>query len=184
MADRHRPRFRLYMAASLDGFIANADGGVEWLDPYDPYEVGFAEFVSAIGAIVMGRKSYEQMLAFGPWPYAGKRTIVMTRSPFTPTTADTETSDAPAEEIADRLAADTKQGDVWIFGGGEIARAFLRWGRVDTLELCIVPLVLGDGIALFGPGTRSGALKLKASRTYANGLVCLDYEIVRAGQAA
>jgi dihydrofolate reductase len=183
MADRRRPRFRLYMAITIDGFIASADGGVNWLDPYDPYEVGFGEFVAEIGAIVMGRKSYEQMLEFGPWPYAGKRTIVMTRNPFTPPTPDTECSDAPAEEIADHLAADTAEGDVWIFGGGEIARAFLRWGRVDTLELCVVPLLLGDGIALFGPGTRSTTLRLKASKAYENGLMCLDYDVLRAGGA-
>ena len=77
------------MAISLDGFIASPDGSVHWLEPYDPYEVGFGEFLASAGTIVMGRKSYDQMLTFGPWPYAGKRTIVMTRRPLAPATPDT-----------------------------------------------------------------------------------------------
>ena len=120
------PRFRLYMAISLDGFIASPDGGVKWLEPYDPYSVGFGEFLTGIGSVVMGRKSFEQMLSFGPWPYEGKRTVVMTRGNFPVTTPQTEITSEPVNVIADRLARETTNGDVWIFGGGEIARAFLK----------------------------------------------------------
>jgi dihydrofolate reductase len=126
----------------------------------------------------MGRRSYDQMLGFGPWPYAGKRTVVMTRRSLTPTTPDTEISVATVETVADRLAAETRAGDVWVFGGGEIARAFLNARRVDTLELCVVPLVIGAGIPLFGPGTPPLALRLITARSYPKDLVRLDYEII------
>ena len=125
MTARHRPRFRLYMAISLDGFVASRDGSVRWLEPYDAYEAGFGEFLATVRSIVMGRKSYEQMLGFGPWPYADKHTVVMTRIALRPATPDTEVSAEPIEMLADRLSEQTTGGDVWVFGGGEVARAFL-----------------------------------------------------------
>ena len=179
MTASHRPRFRLYMAISLDGFVASRDGSVRWLEPYDAYEAGFGEFLATVRSIVMGRKSYEQMLGFGPWPYADKHTVVMTRIALRPATPDTEVSAEPIEMLADRLSEQTTGGDVWVFGGGEVARAFLAARRLDTLELCVVPILIGDGIALFGPGTPQSNLRLTTSRRYANGLVRLDYEILR-----
>jgi len=168
------------MAISLDGFIASRDGGVTWLEPYDPYSVGFGEFLAQAGSIVMGRKSYQQMLGIGPWPYEGKRTVVMARNAVTVSTAGTEVSAEPVGVLADRLARETNSGDVWIFGGGEIARAFLSARRCDTLELCIVPVVIGDGIPLFGPGSPACGLRLTRAKHYDNGLVCLDYEVLPA----
>src|SRR5262245_7557711 len=179
MPSPHRPRFRLYMAISLDGFIASSDGTVQWLEAYDPYEVGFGEFLSSVGAIVMGRRSYEQMITFGPSPWHEKRTIVMTRRPLQDAAAATSASSEPVETVADRLAAETAAGDVWVFGGSEVARAFLAAGRLDTLELCIVPHLIGKGIALFGDGTQPSNLRLTRSRQYSNGLVCLDYDVGR-----
>jgi dihydrofolate reductase len=174
------PRFRLYMAISLDGFIASPDGTFKWLEPYDPYSVGLGEFLAEIGSIVMGRKSFEQMLSFGAWPYEGKRTVVMTRTSFRATTPLTDVSSEPVGIVADRLARETTNGDVWIFGGGEIARAFFNQGLCDTLELCVVPVVIGDGIPLFGPGTRGSQLRLKRAKHYDSGLVCLDYDVLAA----
>jgi dihydrofolate reductase len=167
------------MAISLDGFIASPDGSVHWLEAYDPYEVGFGEFLGAVGAIVMGRRSYEQMLTFGPSPWDGKRTIVMTRRPLKDAAAATTASAKPVEAIVDCLGAETTDGDVWVFGGGEVARAFLAAGRLDTLELCIVPHLIGQGIPLFGNGTRPSNLRLARSRQFPNGLVCLDYDVLR-----
>jgi dihydrofolate reductase len=167
------------MAISLDGFIASPDGSVGWLEAYDPYEVGFGEFLSSVGAIVMGRRSYDQMLTFGPSPWEAKRTIVITRQPLRDAAPSTTASAEPINAIADRLAAETVEGDVWVFGGGEIARAFLAAGRLDTVELCIVPHLIGQGIPLFGDGTRPSNLRLTRSRHYPNGLVCVDYDVLR-----
>ncbi len=169
------------MAISLDGYIASPDGGVKWLELYDPYSVGFADFLAEIGSVVMGRKSFEQMLSFGPWPYEGKRTIVMSRAGFTATAPLTEVSSEPVGVVADRLARETTSGDVWVFGGAEIARAFLNQRRCDTLELCIVPVIVGDGIALFGAGTLPHNLRLTRAKHYDSGLVCLDYDVLAAG---
>jgi len=75
------PRFRLYLAQSLDGFIADERGAVHWLTAYGEPE-GYAEFLAETGAIVMGRKSFDQMLSFGPWPYGERRTVVLTHRPL------------------------------------------------------------------------------------------------------
>jgi dihydrofolate reductase len=177
---KRTPRFRLYLAISLDGFIASPDGGVSWLDPCDPYSVGFGEFLIEVGGIVMGRKSYEQALSFDSWPWGGKHIVVMTRRGLAPQTPDTEIASGPAEVVADRLRAEV-DGDIWIFGGAEVARAFLQARRCDTLELCIVPHVLGAGIALFGPGTPALDLARTRARHFDKGLVCLDYAVKASG---
>jgi dihydrofolate reductase len=105
--------------------------------------------------------------------------VVMSRIALRPATPDTEVSAEPLETLADRLVRETTDGDIWVFGGGEVARAFLAAGRLDTLELCVVPVLLGDGIALFGSGIPASNLRLTMSRQYWNGLVRVDYDILR-----
>lgn len=173
------PRFRLYIAVSLDGFVADAKGDVHWLDPYQSEDLGFDRFLGEIGAIVMGRATYDQAVGFSEWPYGGKRIVVMTHRPLTPSTPDTEVYAGPVEDLADRLARETATGDVWVLGGGKIARAFLAAGRLDTVELYVIPLLLGMGIPLFGPGTVPASLEPQHVQAYANGIVRLDYEVRR-----
>ena len=145
------PRFRLYLAQSIDGCIADERGGVDWLTAYGEPE-GYAQFLAETGAIVMGRRSFDQMLEFGPWPYGERRTVVMTRR------ALPESAPAAAEawrgedvrSLADDLRARTR-GDVWLFGGGSAMRPFIAADLVDTIEIAIIPVVLGAGIRLFEP---------------------------------
>src|SRR5688572_18973330 len=170
------PRFRLNMALSLDGFIASPNGSVHWLEPYDPYEVGFGDFLKGIDTIVMGRKSYAQMLGFSPWPYRGKRTLVMTRGALAPASPDTEVTAKPVDELAEQLRREARQ-DVWIFGGSEIARAFLAAGRLDTLELAFIPLILGAGLPLLGPGTEMARVRPFQVWPYPSGIVQVHYDV-------
>src|SRR5262249_16487553 len=107
-----------------------------------------------------------------------KRTVVMSRGSFPVTTPQTEVTSEPVDILADRLTGETEKGDVWIFGGGEVARAFLNQRRCDTLELCIVPVVIGDGIPLFGPGAQPRHLRLTRTRHFDSGLVCVDYDVL------
>ncbi len=81
------PQIQIYIATSLDSFIATADGGVDWLEPFQAEDLGYSAFVATIGTIVMGRTTYEQIRGFGSWPYAGKRTVILSSLPirFTPT---------------------------------------------------------------------------------------------------
>jgi len=171
------PMFRLYLALSLDGLIADKDGGVHWLDGFDPEQLGFSSFLSQIGTIVMGRSSYDQALGFGLHYYGDRRIVVMTQRDFTPAAPNVESWNGSVEALADKLAAETASGDVWVFGGGKVARSFLEAGRLDTLELYVVPLILGEGISLFGPGTVPAKLQPMVAHRHDNGVVQLTYRI-------
>ena len=167
-------RLRLYLAISLDGFIASSDGGVAWLEKFPAEAFGFDEFLATIGTIVMGRAAYEQALGLVPWAYAGKRTIVMTSTPLDAPRPGVE---AWRGEVAN-LAASLKRssgGDVWLFGGAKSLQAFLARGLVDRIELFVIPTLLGTGIRLF-ENSAPVDLRLLEAKPRALGVVELLYE--------
>lgn len=171
------PLLRVYIAVSLDGFIAAPDGGVEWLEPYPAEEFGFAQFLEGIGAIVMGRATYDQALGFGPWTYDGKRTVVLTSRPLDdpPSGVESWSGDVVA------LAADLKSGpagDIWLLGGATSIAQFLEHGLVDKLELFVIPVLLGKGIALFDGAHRPVRLQLESTTPYPKGVVLLNYSVL------
>ena len=170
------PDIRLYVAVSLDGFLADREGNVGWLSPYESEDVGFDDFFARIGAIITGRTTYDQARSFTVWPYGDRPMHVLTSRPLeadAPAGVVAATGD-PAELVA-RLKAET-DGDIWLMGGGVTAANFLARDLVDRLELYIVPELLGFGVRLFPvPGPRR-SLRLAGSRSFANGLVELVYE--------
>lgn len=175
-------RLRYSVAMSLDGYIADPDGGYGWI-VMDP-EIDFAAMAAEFDAYVMGRGTYEiaQTDGGGGDMMAGSEVYVVS------TTLDPAEhpkvnviSDDPARAIAALKARDGK--DIWLFGGGVLFRALLEAGVVDTVEVAIIPVLLGQGIPLL-PGLESGPVRLELSgqRTYASsGIVKLDYRVVDAG---
>ena len=170
-------RIRLYFATSLDGFIADAAGGVDWLHPYNTPEAKYAEFLAEIRTVVLGRATYEQARGFGPWEYPGKRGIVWTSRALEDPPEDVERYDGVAPELARRLRA-LDDGDVWIVGGAKAQAALLAAGAVDLIDVFVVPLVLGAGIPMFADAS-SSALQLVESGALRNGLVHLRYTTER-----
>ena len=165
-------RVRLYFATSLDGFIADGDGGVDWLHPYNTPEAGYAEFLAEIRTVVLGRATYDHARGFGPWEYAGKRGIVWTSRALADLPEGVERYDRDEAELARRLRA-LEDGDVWIVGGAKTQAALL--GAVDLVDVFVVPLVLGGGVPMFG-AVSSKRLRLVESGAFRNGLVHLRYE--------
>jgi dihydrofolate reductase len=151
--------FHAHIAVSLDGRIARPDGAVDWLEGHPPDAFGFAPFYDGVDAILMGRGTYDVVRAMGDWPYAGKPAVVVTRRPL---------DDAPAGVVARggdiaAIAAEMEAGRharIWVEGGGEIIRQMLAIGRLDVLEMAVIPVVLGTGIPLFPEGTPETALRL------------------------
>jgi dihydrofolate reductase len=103
----------------------------------------------------------------------------MTHRPFTPGTPHTQVWTGDVGMLADRLALETRSGDIWVMGGGAVARAFLASGRLDALELAYIPILLGEGIPLFGPGTPRARLKLLTTERFKSGIVRVDYAVER-----
>jgi len=162
-----------YVAVSLDGFIAEADGGVDFLEGFDSDEYGYDDFLSGIDALIMGATTYEQVLGFG-WPYGELPSLVLTnRDLESPEGAHVSFARVPTGEAIRAYAAGFTQG-VWVVGGGEVIVAGLDDGAIDTLELYVMPVVLGAGVPLF-PRKYRGALTLEATQSFSNGVVMLRY---------
>ena len=166
-------RYVGYIAMSLDGFIADAEGGVGWLDRFDEKlgdAGGYAEFIEGVDALVSGRKTHEQVLGWG-WPYGERANYVLTRQPGY--TADHVTISGEVETIAAEIG---KAGHkcVWIVGGGETQRAALDAGMFDTLRIFIMPILLGGGLPLFAPGNEHD-LTLTACAELPGGVLQIDY---------
>lgn len=169
-----RPRCSVFIATSVDGYIARSDGTFDFLSiverPGEDY--GFADFFATVDALVIGRNTYETALAFPEWPYAGKRCIVLTHRETASVHGEQFFAGEPAALVeqlglsgAQRLYVD----------GGAVIRQFMQEGLIDDLTLSIVPVVLGSGIALFGSELQEQRLSLTGSRAYESGLVQLCY---------
>ncbi|MEO3475601.1 dihydrofolate reductase family protein [Roseomonas sp. CAU 1739] len=168
-------RVRLYAAMSIDGCLADAEGGIAWLAPFDAQDYGMVGFLSGIGALLTGRATYDQVRDFADWPYPGKRVVVLTHRPLDsdpPEGVEAAAGDLAA--IVTRLRVETT-GDIWLLGGAAVAQAALAQGLVDTLEIFVIPVTLGDGIRLFGREGVPRGWRLDAARPFPNGVVGLEY---------
>jgi len=174
-----RPRCSVFIATSLDGYIARPDGGIDWLAvverPGEDY--GYRRFYDSVGALVMGRKTYDIARGFPEWPYAGKRCVVLTHAAPAPgqVPGGVELHSGDPAPLLGRLA---KGGVARVYvDGGAVIRQFLDAGLIDDVTLSIIPVVLGDGIRLFQGGMAERRLRLRESRSFPSGLVQVEYEV-------
>lgn len=170
---------RLYIAASLDGFIARADGSLDWLNALpnpDGNDYGYGDFYAGIDTVVMGRRTYEEVLGFGvPWPYPECRTWVATsRAEYRLATPNTQLLTIIDGAAVERLRASSARA-IWVVGGGEVIRAFLGLGAVDAMLLCTIPVIIGGGVPLFPPGVPECRWDLIGTESYRSGAVMLKY---------
>ena len=162
----------LYIAVSLDGFIAGKDGELDWLFTEGDY--GYEEFFAGIDATLMGHETYKVIRAFGePFPYAGKQNWVLSREDR-PDYPHVTFVQGNMREIIQRLKQEV-EGDIWLVGGGQVVKACLEAGLIDAFRLFVHPIVLGEGIPLFLPHSHRQKLEVLETRTYADGMVELHY---------
>ena len=170
-----RPRCSVFIAVSLDGFIARRDGGIDWLSiverPGEDY--GFARFFAEVDALIVGRRTYDTALGFPSWPYAGKRCVVLAHDPPPARHGERFHAGAPGPLLAELHADGVRR--VYV-DGAAVIRLFLREDLIDDLTLSIVPVLLGDGIPLFDGSVPARTLRLAASRGFPSGLVQISYE--------
>jgi dihydrofolate reductase len=171
---------KLYIAASLDGFIAREDGSIDWLKEYENNpgtDYGYSEFYSSIGTVLMGRKTYEQVLGFGDWPYEGKKSYVFTRKKDSlHRENNVEFVSGELRQLVHQLKGSAEQ-DIWLVGGSQLIKAFLEENLVQDLIIFIVPIILGSGIPLFDRVGKQIKLRTTGIEKYENGLVRVDYEV-------
>lgn len=176
----------LYIAASLDGFIARADGSVDWLPApaIGGEDYGYAAFLETVDTLVMGRKTYEQSLTFGPWPYGSRRCVVFSGTRGGRRDEPAEFVDGDIAACVRELKAEPGDGVIWIVGGAEVAAACLAGDVVDEIILTTAPLLLGEGIRLFPETTWATRLRLEEARGFPDGLVQQRYAVETAPRSA
>ncbi|MEM7048803.1 MAG: dihydrofolate reductase family protein [Acidobacteriota bacterium] len=164
-----------YVAASVDGFIATADGGVDWLSPFQgpDEDYGYGRFIAGIDVLLMGSRTYEQVLGFGAWPYEQPSVVFSSRLPASDV-AGVEVTARAIGPVLEELAAGGHRR-AWLVGGTALATSFRRLGRIDRYELFLMPRLLGRGVPLFEAIATSEDLLLEASKSYSNGVQHLRY---------
>ncbi|MFW9853908.1 MAG: dihydrofolate reductase family protein [Candidatus Thorarchaeota archaeon] len=163
----------LYIATSLDGYVANIQSKVDWLPPGDE-GYGFTGFFSNVSTVLMGRKTYDQILSRNArFPYQGKKCYVFSR------TKDGQDDNVvfvntPINEFVPQLKQEDGK-NIWLVGGGALIEAFIKQNLIDRYRIYIVPHLLGKGIPLFVPQDIEVPLKLMKIVDYPTGVVELQY---------
>lgn len=167
----------VFIATSLDGYIARRNGELDWLPGDDCEPHGYDEFIATVDALVMGRNTYETVLGFGVWPFGEKPVFALSTRPIAaaPQGAVVERMSGQPSTIASQLD-ERGIGHAYIDGGITI-QGFLREGLIQRLIITRIPVLLGEGIPLFGALPADVRLRHVATRHYPSGLVQSEYEI-------
>ena len=165
----------LYIAMSLDGFIAREDGSVDWLMEYDD-DYGYADFIESIEAVIMGRKTYEQIKTLSNnYPYKDKNTYIVTRNLSLDCPFDHKIISDDIENEIIRIKEKSKK-NIWLVGGERLVNYCLDHCLIDRVILFIVPILINSGIRLL-KNLKPTNLKLENIKKYDNSMLMLDYKI-------
>jgi dihydrofolate reductase len=169
----------VFVGTSLDGFIARQNHDLDFLPPGSGEPHGYEEFIASVDVIVIGRHTFEKVLTMGPWPYGKKRVVVLSHRPADLSAASggavEQMAGTPGEIVAKLSASGAKHAYI---DGGITVQEFLRAGLIQRLIVTRVPVLIGDGIPLFGSLPRDIRLKHIGTRAYPSGLVSSEYHVV------
>jgi len=172
-------RASVFIGTSVDGFIARRNGALDFLPPDGGEPHGYNEFMETVDTLVIGRKTFETVLAFPEWPYGKKRVVALSSRPLDFSgvrSGVVEQMAGSAREIASKLEA-TGARHVYVDGGDTIQR-FLREGLIQRITITRVPVLIGDGVPLFGVLPKDIRLRHVATQHYPSGLVKTEYEVL------
>lgn len=174
-------KIKLYIAQSLDGCIAEINGGLDWLINHEnPEETDYdyPDFYKTVDTLLMGARTYESILAMDmPWPYGDKQTYVVTHNPIKSQENISSISSNVVERIMQMKTYPGK--DIWIVGGGELIATLLSHQLIDSMIITILPVVLGGGIPLFKPTSKYSNWETIDVTTYKSGVIVAEYELIR-----
>jgi dihydrofolate reductase len=159
----------LYVATSLDGYIARKDGSVDWLEKFEKgkEDYGYNEFLESVGTIILGNNTFKQFKA----PYPNKKCFVFSRK----NTGKVDNIIYVNGSVKNVLEGLRNDQNVWLVGGANIASEFLKNNLIDEFVITVIPVVLGEGISLFAEGCGEHHVKLQNIKNYDSGVVQLFY---------
>ena len=169
----------VFVGTSVDGFIARRNGDFDFLPEGGGEPHGYDEFMASVDVLVIGRHTYEKVLTFDRWPFVGKRTVVLSSRPLDPakfSDAVVERMSGTPAEITERLSASGSR-HAYVDGGITVQR-FLRARLVQRIIVTRVPVLIGDGIPLFGSLPADVLLRHVLTTAYPSGLVKSEYEVL------
>lgn len=174
MTEPTNPAFVMYSACSVDGFIGREDGSFDWLSKWDPAAAGYGEFFGTVDGIIMGARTYDQILDTGKWPYDNKPCLVLSNRARKPFRECVECFTGRADEAVMRMR-ELKLKRVWLVGGTSIFTQFHRKRLIDDYIIAIIPILLGAGVPLMQPCDIEVSLRLLSSKALDSGLVLNHY---------
>ena len=177
-------KFSVFIAVSLDGYIAKPDGNIDWLhqgfDEIPGEDFGFNVFMDSIDVMVMGRVTMEKVLQFEQWPYEGKRVIVLSNTLQAVPDRLSDRVELFSGSIADLATQLTSQGYTRVYvDGGKTIQSFINNTLITDLTITTIPILLGEGKRLFGKTTKDIYLQHQSTKAYSNGFVTSSYIIKR-----
>lgn len=171
---------QLYIAMSLDGYIAREDDSLDWLTDFpnpDKLDYGYPAFYEGIDIVVMGRKTYDEIISFGvDWPYADCTSyVISSKLGLEVKSPDTFIVNDVSKGFIQKLRNESKK-NIWLVGGGGLNSHFLGLNEIDEMIITIIPVVLGKGKPLFPNAPVESNFKLKNTEALSTGAVILTYE--------
>jgi dihydrofolate reductase len=173
----------VFIATSLDGFIARRDGELDWLDDANTRvpvgeDCGFKEFMGSVDALIMGRKTFEKVLSFGEWPYGQAPVVVLSRKQISFPIGVPSTVSHSSDSLCELLERLSHEGAKHVYvDGGKTIQGFLADGLINEITLTVIPIILGDGIPLFGLSKDDVSLTHLRTTVYDFGFVQTTYSV-------
>lgn len=167
-------RIRYAVASSLDGYIAGPNGEFDWIIA-DP-EIDATDLFEPFDTLLIGSRTFELMVRMGQSEVPGKKLFVFSHSLRQQDYPHVTMVTGDPSDLANTLRQQDGK-DIWLFGGGVLFHSFLEAGLVDTVEVSIIPVLLGGGLPLLPPPGRRTTLKLTAHKIYKSGIVSLEYAV-------
>ena len=172
-------KIQLYIATSIDGYIARKDGALDWLDNMpNPAgsDFGYTDFYEGVDTVIMGRKTYEEVLGFGvDWPYPDCKSLIATsQKDYEVNTPNTHVINDISQQSIDQIKNESHK-NVWLIGGGDLVKHFLELEVLDEMFICVVPTLIGEGIPLFVERSGDRPFELSSSEAFPGGAVMMTY---------